>query len=96
MKLEIWLENYVTPSPNETRYRHWRFAMEEKRKARRALLSGLRVILPTYWTAITSGDLAKQSLIACAIRSLSLAMVKNKSSSSLTKRRSNIARTLGL
>ena len=79
MRITLHLKNYLTPSPNESRWASWKVAYGEKRKAARALLSALSDVQQDFLTPTTSTEAARQSLIVCAQASLSLMMIVNRS-----------------
>jgi len=85
--VKLWLKGYLTPSPNKSRWAHWRVAQDEKRKARRALLSALQDALRICSTETTSGAASNRFLIVSAIQGLSLAMMKRRFNSKSARRK---------
>jgi hypothetical protein len=94
MKLELWLPGHLTPSLNQTQGWHWKKALNEKRKARRALLSALQGAQFGSSTVTTYGEAQRRSLILYAIQNLSLAMLIRKSSSSSNRNKSGLKKRL--
>src|SRR6266566_7868858 len=87
MKVELTLKGYITPSPNSTRWAHWRVAYREKQEAARALMSALcDAQRESLKNTTTSQEVAKQSLIASAILNL-LPMIPKKLSRSTSVKR---------
>ena len=92
MKICLFLKGYLTPSPNLTRYRHWRVAQSHNKKAARALWFALHDVLFENSTLTTSEDLLRASLIASGMRALLPKIVVRRSTSKSAKPKSKPAK----